>query len=75
MLSAVCLFEFDADYSMQRHSYSSNTKNVSKAVTSIYDKTVLTVCYQIYFVVRTITTVGNYDYSFSYEFYFDGNIR
>jgi primary-amine oxidase len=55
-INAVCLFEFDADYSIQRHSYQSNTKN-------------------IYFVVRTITTVGNYDYSFSYEFYMDGSIQ
>lgn len=52
----MCLFEFDADYSIQRHSYSSNTKN-------------------IYFVVRTISTVGNYDYMFSYEFYLDGSIQ
>lgn len=50
---AICLFEFNADYSIQRHSSQSNTKNT-------------------YFVVRTISTVGNYDYSFSYEFYMDG---
>ncbi|KAK5164741.1 uncharacterized protein LTR77_009404 [Saxophila tyrrhenica] len=55
-VKAACLFEFDADYSIQRHGYVSNTKN-------------------IYFVVRTITTVGNYDYSFSYEFYMDGSIQ
>ncbi|KAK3712173.1 hypothetical protein LTR37_009264, partial [Vermiconidia calcicola] len=53
---AICLFEFDADYSIQRHSSQSNTKNT-------------------YFVVRTISTVGNYDYSFSYEFYMDGSIQ
>ncbi|KAK5162859.1 uncharacterized protein LTR77_011116 [Saxophila tyrrhenica] len=54
--NAICLFEYDADYSIQRHATESNTKN-------------------IYFVVRTITTVGNYDYSFSYEFYMDGSIQ
>ena len=53
---SVCLFEFDADYPIQRHGYTSNTKN-------------------IYFVVRTITTVGNYDYMFSYQFYYDGSIE
>ena len=55
-INAACLFEFDADYSMQRHSTQSNTKN-------------------IYFVVRSISTVGNYDYMFSYEFYMDGSIQ
>lgn len=29
----------------------------------------------IYFVVRSIYTVGNYDYMFSYEFYLDGSIK
>jgi primary-amine oxidase len=27
-----------------------------------------------YFVVRSVSTVGNYDYMFSYSFYFDGSI-
>ena len=51
--NSICLFEFDADYPIQRHGYQSNTKN-------------------IYLVVRTVTTVGNYDYMLTYEFYMDG---
>ena len=54
--NAVCMFEFDADYPIQRHGYSSNTKN-------------------IFFVIRTVNTVGNYDYMVSYEFYYDGSIQ
>ena len=55
-VKSLCIFEFDADYPIQRHSYTSNTKN-------------------IYLVVRTISTIGNYDYMFSYEFYMDGSIQ
>ena len=29
----------------------------------------------IYFVVRAVYTVANYDYMFSYEFYLDGSIK
>ncbi|KAJ5139695.1 membrane copper amine oxidase, partial [Penicillium atrosanguineum] len=55
---SICLFEYDADYPIQRHSsssYVSVTKN-------------------IYFTVRSVSTVGNYDYMFSYSFYMDGSI-
>lgn len=58
-VSSVCLFEFDADYPIQRHStsnYVSTTKN-------------------IYFTVRSVSTIGNYDYMFSYEFFLDGSIK
>ncbi|KAJ5745952.1 membrane copper amine oxidase [Penicillium odoratum] len=57
-IHSICLFEYDADYPMQRHSssyYVSVTKNV-------------------YFTVRSVSTVGNYDYMFSYSFYMDGSI-
>lgn len=57
-LNSLCLFEFDADYPMSRHStsnYVSATKN-------------------IYFTVRSVSTVGNYDYMFSYTFQMDGSI-
>lgn len=77
-LNSICLFEFDADYPMQRHTtsnYVANTKN-------------------IYFVVMSVSTVGNYDCEylileskrdhaadrfasdmFSYEFYLDGSMK
>ena len=48
-LNSLCLFEYTADYPLQRHStsnYVSATKNT-------------------YFTIRSISTVGNYDYMFS----------
>lgn len=57
-LNSICLFEFDADYPMSRHStasYVAATKNV-------------------HFTVRSVSTVGNYDYMFSYTFFMDGSI-
>lgn len=56
-LNSLCLFEYDADFPIQRHStskYVSNTKNV-------------------YFTIRSVSTVGNYDYMFSYTS-LDGSI-
>lgn len=57
-IDSLCLFEFTADYPMQRHStgkYVSTTKNT-------------------YFTVRYVATVGNYDYLFSYKFQQDGTV-
>lgn len=57
-LNSICLFEFTADYPMQRHStseYVSTTKNT-------------------YFSVRSVSTVGNYDYMFTYSFFIDGSM-
>ncbi|KAG9521807.1 putative membrane copper amine oxidase, partial [Aureobasidium melanogenum] len=58
-LNSLCLFEYTADYPLQRHStsdYVSVTKNT-------------------YFTIRSVSTVGNYDYMFSYSFYMDGSIN
>lgn len=57
-ISSVCLFEFTGDYPIQRHS------------TGGY----VSVTKNTYFVVRSVSTVGNYDYMFSYSFYIDGSI-
>lgn len=57
-LNSICLFEFDADYPMMRHSsgeYVAATKNV-------------------HFTVRSVSTVGNYDYMFTYTFFIDGSL-
>lgn len=51
--SSICLFEFDSGYPIQRHT--------SPAYVSITRN--------IVFVVRSVATVGNYDYVFDYEFY------
>lgn len=58
-VNSICLFEFDADYPMQRHS-TSEYVSVSK---------------NIYFAVRSVSTVGNYDYAFTTEFALDGSIK
>ncbi|GKT48762.1 primary amine oxidase, liver isozyme [Colletotrichum spaethianum] len=57
-LKSICLFEFAADYPIQRHSssdYVSVTKNT-------------------HFSLRSVSTVGNYDYMFTYSFFLDGSI-
>ena len=56
--NSICLFEFDTDHAMQRHStgdFVSISKNTQ-------------------FAVRSVATVGNYDYTFSYTFSLDGTI-
>ncbi|KUI65756.1 Amiloride-sensitive amine oxidase [copper-containing] [Cytospora mali] len=57
-LNSICMFEYDADFPIQRHS---NSKYV--AVTK-----------NTYFSVRSVSTVGNYDYMFTYTFYLDGSM-
>lgn len=57
--NSICLFEFEKDYPIQRHStttYLSVTKNIM-------------------FILRSVATIGNYDYQFTYEFYQDGAIK
>ncbi|KAJ7769348.1 copper amine oxidase [Mycena metata] len=55
----ICLFESDPGYLMQRHS-SSNYLALTK---------------NIVFTLRSVSTVGNYDYSFDYVFALDGSIE
>ncbi|KAF1812382.1 membrane copper amine oxidase [Eremomyces bilateralis CBS 781.70] len=57
--NSICLFEKEAQHAMSRHS------------TGSY----VTVNKNIYFTVRNICTIGNYDYMFSYEFYMDGSMK
>ncbi|TWU71601.1 hypothetical protein ED733_003204 [Metarhizium rileyi] len=57
--NAICLFEFDQGYPIQRHSaatYTTITKNIA-------------------FTLRSVSTIGNYDYTFSYTFFLDGSIE
>ncbi|KAF2146772.1 uncharacterized protein K452DRAFT_323862 [Aplosporella prunicola CBS 121167] len=58
-INSICMFEQDAGYPIQRHS------------TSTY----VSVTKNIFFTIRNISTVGNYDYMFSYSFYMDGSIH
>jgi len=57
--SSLCMFEFDTGYPIQRHT----------AVAYV------TVTKNIAFILRSVSTVGNYDYMFDYEFYMDGSVR
>lgn len=58
-IDSICLFETEANFPIQRHS------------TSQY----VSATKNIFFTIRTVCTVGNYDYMFSYEFYMDGSIN
>lgn len=56
---AFCLFEYPKDYPMSRH-YNYDYYHATK---------------NIAFMVRSISTVGNYDYQTTYEFHYDGSIQ
>ncbi|KAK0556719.1 hypothetical protein OC844_005771 [Tilletia horrida] len=58
-LNSICLFEQDAHLPMQRHSSDAYVE-VTK---------------NIQLVLRSVSTVGNYDYTFSYIFSLDGSIE
>ncbi|KAL4917168.1 copper amine oxidase [Aspergillus aurantiobrunneus] len=57
-VDSLCLFEFDADYPLSRRS-TSESVSVTK---------------NDYFTLCTVSTIGNYDYMFSYNFHMDGTI-
>jgi primary-amine oxidase len=56
--NSLCLFEYDTGYPLQRH------------LTSTY----VSATKNIVFTVRSVATVGNYDYLFDYTFHLDGTI-
>lgn len=57
--NSICLFETDPGYPIQRHSTGSYVSATKN----------------IFFTVRNVCTVGNYDYQFTYQFYGDGSIN
>ncbi|KAF2269570.1 amine oxidase catalytic domain-containing protein [Lojkania enalia] len=57
---AICIFEHDAGYPIRRHGSFPQYTSVAK---------------NIIFTVRTISTVGNYDYLIDYNFFYDGAIE
>ena len=57
--NAICIFEFTSDAPLQRHTAESH----------------VTVSRNTYLVVRSVSTVGNYDYTIDYLFYLDGSIE
>lgn len=57
--NSICVFEYTADHAIQRHT-TPNHISISK---------------NSYLVVRSVSTVGNYDYTIDYLFYLDGSIE
>lgn len=57
--NAICIFEYTSDAPLQRHT----------AGTSV------SISRNTYLVVRSVSTVGNYDYTIDYIFYLDGTIE
>ena len=55
----ICLFEYTADHPLQRHT-KANSVSISR---------------NQYLVLRSVSTVGNYDYTIEYLFYLDGSIE
>ena len=55
----ICIFEAAANHPLQRHTA----------------KTYVTTSQHTYLVVRSVSTVGNYDYLIDYIFYLDGSIE
>ncbi|KAF2276554.1 amine oxidase catalytic domain-containing protein [Westerdykella ornata] len=58
--NAICLFEYDAGFPIRRHF---NVQGYTYAAKNIL------------FTIRTISTVGNYDYLIEYSFFLDGGIE
>ncbi|KAF1967283.1 amine oxidase catalytic domain-containing protein [Bimuria novae-zelandiae CBS 107.79] len=61
--NAICLFEADTNFPIRRHTVWNPEKNYTSVAKNIV------------FTVRWISTVGNYDYLFDYNFFYDGAIE
>jgi primary-amine oxidase len=59
---SICIFEYDAGWPIRRHSFSPAAPHTSIAK-------------NIVFTVRTISTIGNYDFLIEYNFFYDGSIE
>lgn len=55
----MCIFEYTADHALQRHTAASHV-SISR---------------NTYLVMRSVSTLGNYDYTVDYIFYLDGTIE
>jgi primary-amine oxidase len=60
MVRFLGLFEMDTGFPIRRHSTVDGGVSITK---------------NIAFVLRTVSTIANYDYMTSYEFYMDGSIQ
>lgn len=57
--NSICIFEYTSDYLLSRHSAQYS----------------VTASRNTYLVVRSVSTVGNYDYTIEYIFYLDGTLE
>jgi len=57
--NSICIFEYTADYLISRH-------------TAQYS---VTASRNTFLTVRSVSTVGNYDYTIDYQFYMDGTLE
>ena len=57
--NSICIFEYTADHVLQRHTASTR----------------ITLSRNTYLVVRSVSIMGNYDYTIDYIFYLDGTIE
>jgi primary-amine oxidase len=57
--NSICIFEYTADHPLHRHT-AAHYVTISRSQ---------------YLVVRSVSTVGNYDYTIEYLFYLDGSIE
>ena len=57
--NSICIFEYTSDHVLQRHT-SNHHVSISR---------------NTYLVVRSVSTLGNYDYTIDYIFYLDGSIE
>jgi primary-amine oxidase len=60
MPNSICLFEYDPGFPIRRHFNVAGYTSAAK---------------NILFTVRTVSTVGNYDYMIDYSFFLDGGIE
>jgi primary-amine oxidase len=62
---SICVFEYTADHLLQRHT----------ATIGLQTTVGVSVSRNTYLVVRSVSTMGNYDYTIDYTFFLDGTIE
>ncbi|KAI1416282.1 copper amine oxidase [Hypoxylon sp. FL1857] len=65
--NAICIFESDAGFPLSRHRATEATNEYGFANLGVVKASILT--------LRSIATVGNYDYLFDYAFHVDGSLE
>ncbi|KAK1460565.1 copper amine oxidase [Colletotrichum cuscutae] len=63
---AICIFEADAGYPVSRHRYGSSNEHGFSYLGTVKASAL---------TMRSVATVGNYDYMFDYSFHVDGSLE